>query len=47
METKILVAYATTHGATQEVAETIAATLRDQGLVVDLQPARKVRMLEG
>ncbi len=47
MQTRILVAYATTHGATQEVAETIAATLRDQGLAVDLQPARKVHALEG
>ena len=47
MENKILVAYATTHGSTQEVAEVIAATLREHGLAVDIQPARKVRTLAG
>ena len=47
MEIKILVAYASTHGSTQEVAEVVAETLRGQGLVVDLQPARNVRSLEG
>jgi menaquinone-dependent protoporphyrinogen oxidase len=45
MENKILVAYASTHGSTQEVAEIIAATLREHGLTVDLQPARIVRTL--
>lgn len=43
MEVKILIAYATTHGSTQEVAETIAATLCAQGLTVDLKPARSVK----
>lgn len=38
----ILIAYASKHGSTQEVAETIAATLRDQ-VAVDLRPARSVR----
>jgi menaquinone-dependent protoporphyrinogen oxidase len=47
METKILIAYASTHGSTQEVAEKIAATLRANGLAVDLQPLRNVRNLEG
>jgi menaquinone-dependent protoporphyrinogen oxidase len=47
MSTSILVAYATRYGSTQEVAEAIAATLRERGLEVDLQPARKVRSLEG
>lgn len=47
MENKILVAYASTHGSTQEVAEVIAATLGECGLIVDLQPARKVRSLAG
>jgi menaquinone-dependent protoporphyrinogen oxidase len=47
MNTKVLVAYASTHGSTQEVAEVIAETIRAQGLVVDLQPARAVRSLEG
>ena len=47
MEIKILVTYASTHGSTQEIAEAVAATLRQQGLAVDLQPVRKVRTLEG
>lgn len=47
MKIKILVAFASTHGSTQEVAEAVAATLRDHGLSVDLQPARNVRTLEG
>lgn len=47
MNTKILVAYASTHGSTKEVAEDIATTLRSCGLAVDLQPARDVRSLEG
>lgn len=47
MDINVLVAYASTHGSTQEVAEAVAAVLRDQGLTVDLQPARNVRTLEG
>jgi menaquinone-dependent protoporphyrinogen oxidase len=47
MEIKILVAYASRYGSTQEVAEAIAATLREIGLSADLQPVRKVRTLEG
>jgi menaquinone-dependent protoporphyrinogen oxidase len=47
METKVLVAYASTHGSTQEVAEAVAATLRESGLAVDLQWIRKVRTLDG
>ncbi len=47
MENKVLVAYASIHGSTQEVAEVIAATLRECGLEVDIQPARKVRTLVG
>lgn len=47
MEIKVLVAYASTHGSTQEVAEAIAATLREHELTVDLQPMRNVRTLEG
>jgi menaquinone-dependent protoporphyrinogen oxidase len=43
----ILVAYATRYGSTQEVAEQVAATLRESGLTVDLQPARQVQTLEG
>ena len=47
MSASVLVAYATNYGSTQEVAEAVAATLREQGLEVDLQPMRKVRTLEG
>ncbi len=47
MEIKVLVAYASTHGSTQEVAEVVAAMFREHGLAVDLQPARHVRSLDG
>ena len=48
MNTKsILLAYATRYGSTQEVAETITATLRDAGLNVDIQPMQEVRTLAG
>lgn len=47
MATSILVAYATRYGSTQEVAEGIAATLRDAGLTVDIQLLREVRSLDG
>lgn len=40
---EILVAYATKYGSTQEVAEAVAADLRECGLRVDIQPARKVQ----
>jgi len=41
----ILVAYATTHGSTREVAEAAAETLRETGLQADVRPARDVRTL--
>jgi len=47
MKDKVLVAYASTHGSTQEVAEAVTATLREHGLAVDLQLARDVRSLAG
>ena len=47
MSTSVLVGYATFYGSTQEVAEGVAATLSDCGLVVDFQPVRKVRTLVG
>jgi menaquinone-dependent protoporphyrinogen oxidase len=47
MPTSILVAYATKYGSTQEVAEAVAATLRESGLTVAVQPACEVRSLEG
>lgn len=47
MSDSILVVYATRYGSTREVAEKIAATLRDGGLTVDVQPAKQVRPMEG
>lgn len=47
MTASILVAYATQYGSTREVAEEIAATLRESGSEVDIQPAREVRQLRG
>lgn len=46
MSASVLVGYATRYGSTQEVAEAIAATLRERGLEVDLQPMRDVRTLD-
>ena len=47
MNTKsILLAYASRYGSTQEVAETITATLRETGLNVDVQPMTEVRTLD-
>ncbi len=42
----ILLAYATRYGSTQEAAETIAATLRQAGLTVDVQPMQLVKALD-
>jgi menaquinone-dependent protoporphyrinogen oxidase len=47
MSASILVTFATRYGSTQEVAEAVAATLRERGLAVDIQPMREVRSLEG
>jgi menaquinone-dependent protoporphyrinogen oxidase len=47
MQKKILIAYATRTGSTQEVAEAVAVTLRESGLEVDIQPMRNVQTLEG
>jgi len=47
MNTKsILLAYASRFGSTQEVAETIASTLSEAGLEVDLQPMQDVKSLD-
>ena len=43
----ILLAYATRFGSTQEVAETIAASLRQAGFDVDMQPMADVKTLDG
>jgi menaquinone-dependent protoporphyrinogen oxidase len=40
---RVLVAYGTKHGATAEIAQVIADTLRAAGLQVDVQRARRVR----
>ena len=47
MQKKILIAYATRTGSTQEVAEAVAVTLCESGLEVDIQPMRNVRTLKG
>lgn len=47
MTPSILVAYATSYGSTQEVAQSIAETLRGRGLEIEMQPAKKVKVLAG
>jgi menaquinone-dependent protoporphyrinogen oxidase len=47
VSTSVLVGYATRYGSTQEVAEVVAATLRERGLAVDIQLMREVRILAG
>ena len=47
MSAQVLVTYVTRYGSTQEVAEAVAVTLREQGLAVDLAPMQDVRTLEG
>lgn len=47
MSGSVLVGYATRYGSTQEVAEAIAAALRDSGLAAECQPLKQVRTLEG
>jgi len=42
----VLVAYSSKRGSTGEIAETLAATLRREGLSVCLEPAEEVRSLE-
>ncbi len=46
MKIKILVAYASKYGSTQEVAEAMVAMLREEGLEADILPMQKVRSLE-
>ncbi len=47
MKTRILVAYGTKYGATQEIAERIGETLRQAGLQSDVQSADRVSDLSG
>lgn len=43
---KVLVAYATVSGSTQEIAEYVAGELNGQGMTVDLRPCREVTDLK-
>ncbi len=45
MSSLVLVGYGTRYGSTQEVAEAVAATLRECELAVDVEPLRAVRTL--
>jgi menaquinone-dependent protoporphyrinogen oxidase len=47
MTRRILVAYATAHGSTRQVAEAVAATLDEHGLAADVRPAADVKDLTG
>jgi menaquinone-dependent protoporphyrinogen oxidase len=44
---RILVAYASKHGSTAEIADAVAGALRDAGAEVDCWPARDVQRLDG
>jgi menaquinone-dependent protoporphyrinogen oxidase len=43
----ILVAYATKHGSTAEIAQSIGAALRDEGIEADVRPAHEVHDVAG
>jgi len=47
MSSSVLVGYATRYGSTPEVAEAVAAALRESGLSVDIQLLPEVRTLAG
>jgi len=47
MSQPLLVAYATRYGSTREVAEAVAAVLREAGPAVEVRPVREVRDLAG
>ncbi len=47
MTDSVLVTYVTQTGSTQEVAEAVAARLREDGLAVDLRPMRDVQAVAG
>jgi len=45
--TAVLVAHATKYSSTREVADAIAARLRESGIKTDLRAARELDSLEG
>jgi menaquinone-dependent protoporphyrinogen oxidase len=47
MSAKVLVGYVTRYGSTQEVAEAVAAALREGGLEAKVESLKTVRTLEG
>jgi menaquinone-dependent protoporphyrinogen oxidase len=47
MTANILLAYASTYGSTQEVAQSIAEKLRSSGFAVEMQSAKQVKSLYG
>lgn len=47
MKNTLLVAFASTHGSTQEIAEAVAETLRGSNKQVEFLPMRSVQTLEG
>jgi len=46
MANKVLVAYASKYGATQEIAELIGNALKKEGVAYDLVPLKKVKKLD-
>ena len=46
MSGKVLVAFASKHGATAEIAQAIGEQLGDMGFTADVRPAREVRSLD-
>jgi len=42
----VLVAYATKHGSTREVAADVARVIRQSGIYVEISPAREVKSLD-
>ncbi|MCL4487121.1 MAG: flavodoxin domain-containing protein [Chloroflexi bacterium] len=45
MSASVLVGYATTYGSTRQVAEQVAAAMRDSGLEVAVEPVKQVQSL--
>jgi menaquinone-dependent protoporphyrinogen oxidase len=47
MTSKILIAFASHYGSTEQIAQTVAKELNSRGQTVDLQPVRQVTSLAG